>query len=40
MRHHAPKFIAFGIIGVGLAALAGAFAAEYQMIPNAMNFGA
>src|SRR6266851_2332168 len=29
MRHHAPK-----IIGVGLAALAGAFAAEYQMTVN------
>ena len=34
MRHHAPKFIGVGFIGVGLAALAGAFAAEYQMTVN------
>src|SRR5438445_352725 len=34
MRHHAPKFIGVGFIGVGLAALAGAFAAEYTMTVN------
>ncbi|TMH89183.1 MAG: hypothetical protein E6H42_17895, partial [Betaproteobacteria bacterium] len=34
MRHRARKFIGVGFIGVGLAALAGAFAAEYQMTVN------